>query len=321
VLSSDPGDTAQPPTAQPSATPGWLLHQEPGLCPCGCIGTRRKGSFIDKTLNGGAGVLRQAMFSNEMAERDGLLQRFDPRAKLVGTLLLLLAASLLHSVAALAVLYALTLVLAGASAIPVLGFVKRVWLFVPVFTMVVVLPATLSVVTPGDVILPLWTWNGEIEGVTRQGLASALLLVSRVAVSVSLAVLLTLSTPWNQLLAALRSIRMPRFFVMTIAMAYRYIFVLLGSVTDMYEARKARTLGKQAHDRSARDFAAASAGVLFGRAAHMSEEVHQAMVARGYRGEVVTLLPFRMRPGDWVLLAAAVLIALAVFLGSSGLGR
>ena len=33
---------------------------EVGLCPCGCIGDRRKGSFVEKTLAGGAGVMRQA---------------------------------------------------------------------------------------------------------------------------------------------------------------------------------------------------------------------------------------------------------------------
>ena len=33
----------------------------------------------------------------------------------------------------------------------------------------------------------------------------------------------------------------------------------------------------------------ASAGALFGKAHHLSEEVHQAMVARGYRGDARTL--------------------------------
>ena len=61
----------------------------------------------------------------------------------------------------------------------------------------------------------------------------------------------------------------------------------------MYEARKARTVGRQAHDRAARAFVAASAGALFGKAHHLSEEVHQAMVARGYRGDATTLHDLR----------------------------
>ena len=66
-----------------TATPQWLVQPEVGLCPCGCIGKRRKGSFVEKTLGGAAGLLRQAMFSEDIASRSGLLQRVDPRVKLL----------------------------------------------------------------------------------------------------------------------------------------------------------------------------------------------------------------------------------------------
>ena len=35
--------------------PQWLLQGELAMCPCGCIGKRKKGSYLRKTLNGGAG--------------------------------------------------------------------------------------------------------------------------------------------------------------------------------------------------------------------------------------------------------------------------
>ena len=34
-------------------------------------------------------------------------------------------------------------------------------------------------------------------------------------------------------------------FVLVVGMAYRYLFVLLGSVIDMYQARKSRTVGAE----------------------------------------------------------------------------
>ena len=241
-------------TPSPSRTPDWLLPGELAMCPCGCIGKRKKGSFIEKTLTAGATLLRQVMFSEDTAGRHGLLQRIDPRVKLVGLLILLVAFGLVHSVAVLVAGYLATLLLAAASALPVGFFVRRVWLFVPIFTGIVVLPATLSIVTPGDVVLPLWTWHGQPQGFTAQGLTTAALVVTRVATSISLVVLVTLTTPWVRLLAALRAMGVPRIFVLVIGMAYRYIFLLLGSVTDMYEARKARTVGAQSHDKTARAF-------------------------------------------------------------------
>jgi cobalt ECF transporter T component CbiQ len=311
------------PRQQPAAstTPQWLLQGELAMCPCGCIGKRKKGSFVEKTLTGGAGLLRQVMFSEDVAAQRGLLQRIDPRVKLVGLLVLLVATALVHHVWVLIAAYAATLLLAAASGLPVGFFVKRVWLFVPIFTGIVVLPATLSIVTPGDVVLQLWSWHGSPQGFTAQGLTSAALVVSRVATSISLVVLLTLTTPWVRLLAALRALGVPRIFVLVIGMAYRYVFLLLGTVTDMYEARRARTVGSQTHDASARAFVSASAGALFGKAHHLSEEVHQAMVARGYRGDARTLRPFSFAARDAVAAAAVVAAAVVIYGGDRLLGR
>ena len=297
------------------AAPVWLTRPEMGLCPCGCIGRRRKGSFVSKTIDSTADVARQAIFADEIASKPGLLQRLDPRTKLVGLVALLLVASLVHRVPVLVGLYLGTLVLAWASRVPVWLFVRRVWLFIPIFTAVVVVPATLNVVTPGTIVVPLGTWFGHELGMTRQGLLGAALIVSRVAVSVSLAVLVTFTTSWPQLLGALRSLRVPRMFVVVAAMAHRYIFYLLDAVTDLYLARRARTV-KPENLESGRRFVGASAGVLFGKANHLTTEVHQAMVARGYRGDSRTLAPPAFTGVD--LAAAGAVIAIAVGLWELG---
>jgi hypothetical protein len=65
-------------------TPSWLLEREAGLCQCGFIGKRRKGSYLEKTIKSGAGLLRQVMFSDELAHRPGALQRLDPRVNVIG---------------------------------------------------------------------------------------------------------------------------------------------------------------------------------------------------------------------------------------------
>ena len=291
--------------------PAWLLQAEVGLCPCGCIGRRRRGRFVEKTIAGTSGLVRQAMFSEDLAAGPGLLQRLDARVKLVTLLGLLVAAALVRNVEVLVLLYAATLGLAAASGLSVGFFVKRVWLFVPVFTGVVVLPATFSFVTHGDIVVPLGSWFGHPVGLTAQGLTAAALIVTRVAVSISLVVLLTLTTPWSRLLAALRALLVPRMFILVLAMAYRYVFHLLAGVSEMFVARRARTVGVD-DGATGRRFVAASAGALFGKSHALAEEVHQAMVARGYTGDVRLLEPPRVGRADvlWALvcLAAAVLV-------------
>jgi cobalt/nickel transport system permease protein len=304
--------------ARPAA-PDWLTRSEIGLCPCGCVGPRRRGDAVAKTINGAAGVMRQAIYADDMAARPGLLQRIDPRTKLLGLLALLIVASLSHQLVVLLALYLVTLVLAWASRLPVWSFVKRVWLFVPIFTAVIVIPATLNLITPGHIVVSFGTWFGHPVGITAQGLRGAALITARVAASVSMAVLVTLTTRWPCLLTGLRSLHVPRLFVTVAAMAHRYIFHLLDIVTDVYVARRARTVRSESTV-GLRRFVGASAGVLFGKSTHLTGEVHQAMVARGYVGEAHALDAPTLTGADVVAAAAIVaLVGALLALGRAGL--
>jgi len=303
-----------------ASTPSWLLESETGAFPYSCSGRRRRGGAVEKTLNGLAKVVRQALLSEELAARNGLLQRLDARAKLPGVLALLIAVGLVRHIPVLLGLYALTLVLAAASRIGLCWFVKRVWLFIPLFTGVVVAPAMFSFVTPGEIVLPLGHWFGHEVGLTRQGLTSAGLIISRVATSISLVLLLTLTTSWPRLLSALRALLVPRLLVLVLGMAYRYLFVLLDAVSEMVTARKARTVAGGKDGRGARAVAGFSGGALFGKAHSLSEEIHQAMLARGYRGEARTLERLGFRVADTAWLAACLLLAVVTVGGDRALG-
>jgi cobalt/nickel transport system permease protein len=302
-------------------TPQWLVTGELALCPCGCIGKRKKGSFVEKTLSGAVGVMRNAMFSEDVAQQRGFLQRLDPRVKILSFLGLLLVTAFVRNIPTLVVMYGATVLLAIVSALPIGFFVKRVWLFIPIFTGIIVIPAMFSFITPGTIVLPLWHWNGQPVGITSQGLTGAGLLVMRVATSVSLVVLLTLTTPWTKLLAGLRALYVPRIFILIIGMAYRYIFLLLNSVTDMYTSRKARTVGNQSGDyKEGQRVVGATAGALFGKAHALSEEVHMAMVSRGYAGDAKTYSAFAVHAIDVTFVVGCVLAAALVLGGDRLLG-
>lgn len=299
--------------------PEWMRESSGAVC-------RRDGralrqSAVEKTIRGIAAALRNSIYSDRIAERDGLLQGIDPRAKLAGLVLLLFAAAIVRNPALLVLLYLLLLAAAMVSAIPALFFIKRVWLFIPVFAGIIVLPSIFSVVRPGDPLLVLWDFGREVDlgpwslgtslAVTRQGLEGAGLLVMRVAVSVSLAVLVALTSRWSELLQALRSFRVPAVFVLILSMTYRYIYLLLGLAADMYEARASR-LAWGAGPREDRRFAAASAGSLLGKSYSLSADVYAAMVSRGYTGEPRNRRRLRLSPAD--LLATAVAVAVAALM-------
>ena len=143
-------------------------------------------------------MAEQSLFSEVHARKRGLLQALDVRVKLLSFLVLLVMTSLLRTPQALWVLYGLSLVLAVSSRVPLGFFLKRVWLFVPLFSAAIVLPALLNIVTPGEPLLVIMKLSPQVRWgpyvlpaeitVTRQGLWGAIVFVSRVAASVSFAV-------------------------------------------------------------------------------------------------------------------------------------
>jgi cobalt/nickel transport system permease protein len=190
---------------------------------------------------------------------------------------------------------------------------------VPLFTGIVVLPVLFNVVRPGTPLVVLFHLPHplhlgflkipEAVAITQQGTVAAVLLVLRVGASVSLAVLLTLTTRWQALLKALRVLRIPVVFLTVLEMTYRYIFLLLQTSSEMFMARQSRMVGR-ASNREERGFVTSAMGQLWARTHATSEEVHNAMLSRGYTGEPRTLLSLQMKPSDWLWCLFALTVAI-----------
>lgn len=276
------------------------------------ISTRKQApahSVLEHTLHGITEALERALFAEEISARQGLFQSLDARVKLVAILALLIGVSLSRSLLLIAAVYVFVLFLALLSRIPAGLFIKRVWLALPFFTGVIAVPALFM--TPGPALLhfPL----GLI--ITRTGVTTVLFLLLRVSTSVSLTLLLILTTPWNTILSALGILRVPDVFILILGMTYRYIYLLLHTANDMFLSRKSRVVGRLSTSENQKMLAAISATLLT-KSLNMSSEVYLAMQSRGFRGTMVTLRPFAMRPKDWVWLAALALVsALVVVLG------
>ena len=267
---------------------------------------------IERTLAEIGHVLEQSLFAETLSRRPGLLQSLDPRVKIVGLLALLIAVSVSRSLYVIAGLYVLALVLSGVSRLPTGSFIKRVWLVLPFFTGLIAVPALFM--TPGPA---LWSLPFGLT-VTRTGAMTALFLLTRVGTSVSFALLLIWTTPWNTLLKALNVLRVPDGFILILAMTYRYIALLLGIVDDMFLSRKSRVVGKLS-SADERRLLAASAGALLGRSLQLSTEVYLAMQSRGYRGTPRTLDTFAMRSRDWAWgVGLMALAGVAMWLGQVG---
>ena len=262
---------------------------------------KTRPGFMEKTLAGIAHNIEMAVFSEENARRDGFLQRRDPRAKVVAFVLLVVAAGMSRDWRVLAALYALVIVGAAVSRLDMVSFLKRVWLGIPIFSGVVVIPSIFIVGGHTLFSIPLGFYTLHAS---QSGIAAAGIFVLRVGVSVSLAILLILSTRWADILKSLRFFRVPNVFILILAMTYRYIFLFLHTINGMFLARRSRVVART-NGKEQRWWIVSSMGVLMSRSFRMSDDVYQAMLARGFQNRYRTLSDYSMRVPDWLFVVGA----------------
>jgi cobalt/nickel transport system permease protein len=264
---------------------------------------KRRGNFIQRTIDALSETLERSLYAEHLSEQKGVLQRIDARVKFVGMLSLIITSAAARHVWVVAMVALFALVLAFISRIPIIKSFGPIWLGMFIFSGLIALPAIF--ITPGPTIttLPWLNWP-----ISEYGVRSATFLLLRSEVSITLSFLLIMTTPWMHVLKSMRVIGIPTLVVVILGMTYRYIFLMLQSASDMFEARQSRMIGKLP-DKEARRLAAATVGVLLSKSFQLGNDVFLAMQSRGYRGEVYTLDEFALTPADYVAIPLLILFA------------
>jgi len=252
--------------------------------------------FADKSLAEIVNYIKDAVFSEEYARREGFLQGIDQKVKFISFLVLIVATIFAHNVYIIMVFFSASLILASLSRIPLRFYIPRVLIFIPLFTGIVALPYIFNIFQPYEgtplivlhdfqrvIELPLLRPFSRIE-ITREGVFWASTFLARVTTAVSYAILLMLTTRWSDLVNTLSALRFPKMFVLILGMAYRYIFLLLDTIAKMLFSRKSRAVGKESSVSSWK-LNAGIIGALFLKSYDMSENIYLAMLSRGFNGD------------------------------------
>ena len=251
------------------------------------------GSFLTGNISSFTQALESIVVTEDLCRAPGLLQGLDPRVKVITLVLFIILVGLAQSLPVLILIFACSHFYASLlSKVPRVLFLKRLFIFIPIFTAVIAIPALF--ITPG---VPLLSLAGKTI-ITEQGARTAGFLVMRVMDSLSLGLLLVLTTPWTKLLAALRWLRLPSLIVAVLGMTYRYIFLLLHTTNAMFLARRSRIIGGFSGDENRRWLGRALVTTMM-KSQYLSEEVYLAMLSRGYQGEVYILSDLTMRRRDY----------------------
>ncbi|MGV8120302.1 MAG: cobalt ECF transporter T component CbiQ [Candidatus Xenobiia bacterium LiM19] len=277
----------------------------------------RKSSYR-KMLADIAGILGRAL--PDPSGRSSWCFRMDARAKAVSYIALIIGIISAHTIWQLLLLLACALLVIITSRIIWKGLLI-LWLGVPFFSLVIILPAALNIVTPGHGVLTLlqagshlgpWTVHRDIA-ITSGGLLIAARFILRTLCCVTFSYILLATTKPEVLLNAFRRLGLPRIFGMILAMTYRYLMTLLRAAEDLHLAVISRTISTGTVKGRQR-WAAAGIGSLLRKSFHLSREAHLAMISRGFNGDPRVSPPPPMKSSDYLTVAGTLILVISTFL-------
>lgn len=211
--------------------------------------------------------------------RSSSLFSFDPRVKMACVISLVVVTAFLRSLEAVVIVLAFSIALVLASKVPL----RHVWKSLSIALPFAVVPAAALYFTSGP--LP------------------ALTMALRILASVLTLTVLVTTTPLFDVIKTLRWYRSPRLLNSLILFTYRFIFVLLDEMDRMKIARVARGYTGRGSLLSREVFRTISytIGMIFVRSHKRAVNMYDALLARGYTGEVNTIDEMRVRGRDVAL--------------------
>jgi len=122
------------------------------------------------------------------------------------------------------------------------------------------------------------------------------------------------------LFKSLRSLRVPKVYVLTLGMCYRYIFLLVEMVRDFFTAKKSRTICNLSV-RDEQKWVAGRIGYMLVKSLDISNRVHDAMISRGFDGDVKLMHEFAVRKRDYAAMVGVPLVGVLLALASQNFIR
>jgi cobalt/nickel transport system permease protein len=264
--------------------------------------------FLEKGIHHLADLIKTGHLQWETAAKDDFLQKLDGRVKVLFLLFYVVIVSLKREIAVQVVIGVFVFVLASISRLNIIALYKRVLFWGFIFGFLVALPSAFNVITPGEILLPmlhlsknynLWIYRIPKEiGITQQGVDGVLMLTSRVMNSLALSLLVSYTTPFPEIIRALRLLKVPDSFLIIVTLSYKYIFIFAKTVEDMHLAKKSRLAGPVSNA-EARRWIAGRFAFLFKKTQLRCEEIFKAMVGRGFSDNVRLYGFRRLSLQDW----------------------
>jgi energy-coupling factor transporter transmembrane protein EcfT len=297
-----------------------LAGEPPGLFRAGSGKT--SVPTLDKTIGNTAKSLKTLYLQADSAVGNSFICLLNPVVKVVSFIYLIVIISLAGSIPSQVLMGCFIFMLFLFARINVFRVYKKVMLLAVLFGFLASAPAALNVITPGDMLVRLFSLSKPVDfwiyhipaeiGITVPGGKLVIRLFLRVFNSVSLSLLLVYSTPFPYILKAFRRVYVPDTLLMVVWLGYKFIFILCRTIEESFLALKSRFI-RNVESEALRKIVSGRLFFIYKKAQITYEHTYSAMISRGYEGKIILVGEHTLSGKDFLILFC-VAFAGAVFL-------
>ena len=233
--------------------------------------------IFESTMKELSKFIEHTLTNQEFVVRRGLLQSIDPRIKLITTISAIYIAIQSADVKIFTLLFLFTIILSSLSKINLTFYLKRIFIFTPLFSALVVVPYPFIFGTHIINTISIYTVTIKIY---YEGVMKALIFTSRVTIIIAFSTLFILTTRWPTLLMGLKKLHLPSFFIALLDTTYRQITQFVNLLYRILITRESRMVSSIGTLDSIKYWSGA-VGLLFIKAYEYAEKTTLAVNARG----------------------------------------
>lgn len=242
---------------------------------------------------------------------DSPIHKFDPRLKIIVSLFLLVAVVVTPNDRIIDHILFLPFLIAALviSKLPFGAILRRMLVVLP---LVLIISISLPFVKPGRPVLQ-FDFFVPIT-LTSTGLETFISVIIKATFATWIMTILTASTQFRDLLAAMQQMKFPRIFTSLLGFVYRYIFLFIDELEHLNIGRRSRSFGNNT--------VLAVKGLgwmissLFVRSFDRGERIYQAMCARGFDGVFITTTEMKITQKE--VITASVCICIIIIIKIAG---
>jgi len=221
--------------------------------------------------------ITQIMRFDDLASKNSPIHDLEGRIKLISTILIILTCVIAKELFIPIILEIMLLILLKIADLSYWDSAKRLLMLLPFGGAIIIFQPFIQ---PGNII-----WSYSWLHITDFGLNWAILLLTRMIVSLTAIILYSSTTPLQEMASSFRKLKMPRDLAMILSIMVRFLFLFVDELAAIRKSQKSRNFSIHSKNTSYKwrvKQVGYTIGMMFLKSYEQGERVHKSMVSRGF---------------------------------------